>query len=128
VYEYIRNNNLMSLRFLFLFLHCFEQIISLIAIQSCADIIRPSQTYIPADVSLTIGTILTENYQECGKKCRRTTLCRTAVWCPGQCTMYQEYIAFGKRSADLNCMLITFSGIAFNEVNSLVDSIEKNHY
>lgn len=114
----------MFLRFLFLYLLYFEQIIRLIAIQSCADIIRPSQIYIPADVSLTIGTISTENYQECGKKCRQTTLCRTAVWCHGQCTMYQEYIAFGKRSADLNCMLITLPGIAFNEVSSLEDSNE----
>lgn len=115
----------MSLRFLFLLVICFERIVSVRAIQSCADIIRPSQTYSPADVSLTIGTVLTVSYQECGKKCRRTTLCRTAVWCRGHCTMYQEYIAFGKRSADLNCMLITLPGIAFNEVSFFDDSIEK---
>ena len=90
---------------------------SLISAQSCADIIRPSQTYIPADPTLTIGTVPTFSYQECGKQCRVTTLCRTAVWCQGQCTMYQEYMAFGIRLPDLNCMLITFSGIAFNEVN-----------
>lgn len=119
-YDYfIRIKNLMFLRILFLFLVLSESIDSFITVQSCADIIRPSQTYIPADGSLTIGTVLAVSYQECGRECRRTTLCRTAVWCQGQCTMYQEYIAFGKRSADLNCMLITLSGIAFNEVNSV---------
>lgn len=96
-----------------------DKIASLTPAQSCADIIRPSQTYTPADSTLTIGTILTFSYQECGKQCRVTTLCRTAVWCQGQCTMYQEYVTFGTRSPDLNCMLITLSGIAFNEVNFL---------
>ena len=116
----------MLLRFLVLLLVLSEPTDSFIAVQSCGDIIRPSQIYTPADVSLTIGTILSSTYQECGRECRRTTLCRTAVWCQGQCTMYQEYIAFGKRSADLNCMLITLSGIAFNEVNSVLqDFIDK---
>jgi hypothetical protein len=110
----------MLLRFsllLFFFDLLSDKIDSLTTAQSCADIIRPSQTYTPADSTLTIGTISTFSYQECGKQCRVTTLCRTAVWCQGQCTMYQEYIAFGIRSPDLNCMLITLSGIAFNEVN-----------
>jgi hypothetical protein len=112
----------MFLRFSFILLFynlLLDKIDNLTPAQSCADIIRPSQTYIPADSTLTIGTISTCSYQECGKQCRITTLCRTAVWCQGQCTMYQEYIAFGTRSPDLNCMLITLSGIAFNEVNLL---------
>jgi hypothetical protein len=109
----------MLLRFFFLLLlyhFLSNKIDSLTPAQSCADIIRPSQTYTPADITLTIGTVLTSSYQECGKQCQVTTLCRTAVWCQGQCTMYQEYIVFGLRSPDLNCMLITLSGIAFNEV------------
>ena len=88
-------------------------------VQSCADVIRPSQRYKPADSTLTIGTMITSSYQECGRQCRITTLCRTAVWCQRQCTMYKEYVAFGKRIPDLNCMLITLSGIAFNEVKFL---------
>ena len=94
-----------------------DQIDNVILTQSCADIIRPSQNYTPADSTLTIGTIPTFSYQQCGRQCRVTTLCRTAVWCQGQCTMHQEYMAFGIRSPDLNCMLVTLSGIAFNEVN-----------
>lgn len=106
----------MFLRYFFL-LFLTNKIHSLTPAQSCADIIRPSQTYKPADIALTIGKISTISYQQCGQQCRITTLCRTAVWCQGQCTMYQEYIAFGIRSPDLNCMLITLSGIAFNEVS-----------
>ncbi len=112
----------MLLRFSFLLLLyalLSVKIDSLTPAQSCADIIRPSQKYTPDDSTLTIGTISTFSYQECGKQCRVTTLCRTAVWCLGQCTMYQEYITFGIRSPDLNCMLITLSGIAYNEVNFL---------
>jgi hypothetical protein len=92
-------------------------IVSLTLAQSCADIIRPSEFYTPADPTLTIATISLFSYQECGRQCRVTTLCRTAVWCQGLCTMYQEYIAFGIRTPNLNCMLITLSGIAFNEVS-----------
>ena len=112
----------MLLRIFFVLLVYYSlvnKIDSLTSAQSCADIIRPSQTYIPADSTLTIGTISIFSYQECGKRCRVTTLCRTAVWCHGQCTMYQEYVAFGTRSSDLSCMLITLSGVAFNEVNFL---------
>ncbi|CAF3353524.1 unnamed protein product [Rotaria sp. Silwood1] len=97
-----------------------DKIDGLISAQSCADIIRPSQTYIPADPTLKISTISTFSYQECGKRCRITTLCRTAVWCQGQCTMYQEYIAFGMRLPNLNCILITLSGIAFNEIEPII--------
>ena len=88
--------------------------------QSCAHIIRPSQTYTPADATLIIGTVTTYSYQECGQRCRVTTLCRTAVWCHGQCTLFQEYVAFGRRSPNLHCMLITLSGMAYNEVCSSI--------
>ncbi|CAF1001170.1 unnamed protein product [Rotaria sordida] len=118
----------MLIRFCFLLLLydlLSDKIDGLISAQSCADIIRPSQNYTPADPTLKIGTISTSSYQECGKRCRVTTLCRTAVWCQGQCTMYQEYIAFGIRLPNLNCMLITLSGIAFNEIEPVV-TIAKN--
>ena len=120
----VTNENIMFLRFSLLL--CCYPLFAVgadeddILAQSCAHIIRPSQTYTPADVTLTIGTVPTYSYQECGQRCRVTTLCRTAVWCQGQCTLFQEYVAFGRRTPNLHCMLITLSGMAYNEVRSSI--------